>query len=356
MEYRALIYKVDRLGDFILASGAIRAVLEHFGPPNCLLIVSPRAAEAAKVLFPATPLLSIPESLGHGKAFMRSWRLRRLLGSITSDTGVCFRHQRWDYDELVLQWSRTPRWIRIVQPSSLEMDPSQRFFSTQKPGAINPTSIASSSQQPQLCQELQWHLGIASSACGKMLDADDVLPKLKSLPATGDIVVSPFGSQQLRDVPVSALKAALSLLEKQDGRVVLLGTGDRLLDLRRYADEIKASGFAVHIETSLSFVEYTRRVACARIVLTADTATAHIATATDQCCVAWLGGGHYGQFAPWSRSARQQWLNHKTDCFWCHWRCPFPEPHCITGVSKSTILNAVATVMALAPAGTGGDN
>ena len=45
--YRAVILKVDRIGDFALALGAIRTALRAYGEGECLLLVSPLAEELA---------------------------------------------------------------------------------------------------------------------------------------------------------------------------------------------------------------------------------------------------------------------------------------------------------------------
>ena len=78
-----------------------------------------------------------------------------------------------------------------------------------------------------------------------------------------------------------------------------------------------------------------------RLVLSAETGTAHLAVALDAPLVALLGGGHIGWFAPWSRSGRQQWLNNDVPCRGCLWVCSQPSPVCLTDLSEDQVFQAI---------------
>src|SRR5580698_9663310 len=58
--WRIGIYKVDRLGDFVLALGAIRAITEIAGEENCLLFHGAAAAELARREFPRLAKVEVP--------------------------------------------------------------------------------------------------------------------------------------------------------------------------------------------------------------------------------------------------------------------------------------------------------
>jgi ADP-heptose:LPS heptosyltransferase len=91
-------------------------------------------------------------------------------------------------------------------------------------------------------------------------------------------------------------------------------------------------------------VEFAEAVGRAELVLTVETATAHLAAALDRPAIVLIGGGHFGQFGPWRRSARQVWLTHPMDCFGCNWRCIHPEPYCLTRISSDAVRDAIAQV------------
>jgi ADP-heptose:LPS heptosyltransferase len=85
-------------------------------------------------------------------------------------------------------------------------------------------------------------------------------------------------------------------------------------------------------------------VAGSCLVLAPDSAPAHLATALDKPGVFLLGGGHFGMFAPWSKSQRQVWLHHGMDCYQCHWNCIHPEPLCITHIKPQDVVEALLRV------------
>src|SRR5471030_1199024 len=56
---RAAIIKLGKLGDAVLALGAIRALLHHFGPENCTVISSPYAKDLITSVFPDVEVLTV---------------------------------------------------------------------------------------------------------------------------------------------------------------------------------------------------------------------------------------------------------------------------------------------------------
>src|SRR4051812_29936795 len=56
---RACIFKLDRIGDFVLALSAIRELTRHYGESNCALIVYRPIVELAKNEFPAATIIGL---------------------------------------------------------------------------------------------------------------------------------------------------------------------------------------------------------------------------------------------------------------------------------------------------------
>jgi ADP-heptose:LPS heptosyltransferase len=77
------------------------------------------------------------------------------------------------------------------------------------------------------------------------------------------------------------------------------------------------------------------------MVLSLESAPAHLAAALNKPGVFLLGGGHYGMFAPWQRSERQIWLSEAMDCYNCQWHCSMAEAFCVTRIKPVTIANAL---------------
>src|SRR5688500_441975 len=72
------IVKLDRLGDFVLALGAVRRLLAHFGPDS-LLVISAVAEPLAAREFPEVPRIVMPASRGHGSMWAIARQFRREL-------------------------------------------------------------------------------------------------------------------------------------------------------------------------------------------------------------------------------------------------------------------------------------
>ena len=76
----------------------------------------------------------------------------------------------------------------------------------------------------------------------------------------------------------------------------------------------------------LSFVE---TIAASRLVITNDSAAFHVAMALQKDVICFLGGGHFGWFAPYppdaTRQSRARVLYTELECYWCNWDCKFPR-------------------------------
>jgi ADP-heptose:LPS heptosyltransferase len=345
--YRAAIVKLDRLGDFVLALAAIRRLLEHYGEEECLLMISPVAEPLAQREFPRTSRLLLPASQGHGRALLAATRFRRQLGGFDFETVICLRHQRWDYDELVLSWMRAGKCLRLETGFTERLRPEFRTFQFDAPGARLWRESSSDEETivpGQLCRELMRHRELVEAATGRRPDVEEILPALStSAKVDQAVVITPLSSEPIKDFPVALLTMALKKVRQHSLLpMVLIGSASqklRLEQIRSALAEQKIDG--VMVRADLLFEDYLNLLAAAPLVLTADTATAHLATALDRNTIVLLGGGHYGEFGPWRRSSRQVWLTERMDCFGCDWRCIHPAPYCLTRVSETALLEAV---------------
>jgi len=319
------IYKVDRLGDFVLALGAIRTLLDHYGAERCLLVVSTAAESVAAAEFPTTPRLVLPVSAG---GVMRElWpaarRHRPRFAEVACDTIICLRHQRERYHEVSLSWLQGDRCL-ILAPGD------------QPPRGFLPSS------------ELEAHRRLLSSALGRVCTPAEVLPRFTAVSpaaATG-LLLCPFSSDPTRDIPADVLLGALQAWARDHpGPVVLSGAP---ADVRRLADlqaRARALGVSeVSVQTPPDPLGFIRLVLDAGTVLSADSAGAHIAAAGDKPLVVVQGGAFAGVFGPWQRSARQVWLQHPLPCFGCASHCTEPENYCLTRLPASRIVAALEEV------------
>lgn len=350
---RVAIVKLDRLGDFVLALAAIKRLIRHHGEERCVLIISPAAAELAQREFPAVERVVLPASQGHARAVLAAWRHRRALGALGVTRTVCLRHQRWDYDELVLSWTGAAEHVRLETTFTARLQSGRRTFVLDAPGAHSWPRGENRWPPPEgYCQELLRHAELVAQATGDRPAFDALLPELTvSAPALGPvpaIVITPLGSAPVRDLPPPLLAAALTEIRARSaGPVIFLGSVGQKARLEKLValPPLRNLG-AVEVRTDLDLAEYLAVVASSPLVLTVETATAHLATAMNRPMVALIGGGHFGEFAPWHRSSRQTWLTERLDCFGCDWRCVHPAPYCLTRISPDRVVDAVRRQLA----------
>jgi ADP-heptose:LPS heptosyltransferase len=340
---RVAIVKLDLLGDFVLALSAIRLLLAHYGEGQCLLVISPAAEPLARREFPRTPRFLMPASQGHALALLAAARFRRQLGSFEFEKVVCLRHQRWDYDELVLSWMRAGEHIRLETGFTERLRPELRTFWLEAPGA-QVWSNEGFTPEGRLCRELARHCALVAAATGSRPNGEEILPVLSaSAKVDGAVVVTPLSSLPIKDFPVALLVSAIKeVRQRSPWPVVLIGSAPQKSRLEQLRCALAAQEIGdIKVRADLSFEDYLNLLAAAPLVLTADTATAHLATALDRNAIVLMGGGHYGEFGPWRRSVRQIWLTERMDCFGCDWRCIHPAPYCLMRISVDALLDAV---------------
>lgn len=343
--FSVAIVKLDRLGDFVLATGAIHRIVEHYGEKQCLLVVSPIVVAFAAKEFPEVTLYVMPCGLSHLRAAMATFRHRRSLCRMRVDTVICLRHQRFDYDELVLTWLGGRRSIRVLDDYTRRFEPRLRLYDYNGSGGFVPEQreLLVSKDGVLLSRELEWHRQLLVQVFSRVVEDWEVLPCLSPNNKEGDvIIVTPFGSEKIRDFPEALLVETVEILQRKLQKpVVFIGLPTQIVGLRQAASLLKKRIGPVEIQAELSTEGYRDLISRAACVVTADTATAHIATAFDRLAIIALGGGHYGQFGPWQRSWQQQWLTYRIDCEGCSWNCCRAEPECLTRIGLGVVQKAV---------------
>ncbi len=98
-------------------------------------------------------------------------------------------------------------------------------------------------------------------------------------------------------------------------------------------------------------------LAGARLVVSNETAAAHIAAAVGTPAVCVLGGGHYGRFMPYQAEEGRDHgippivVARKMDCYGCNWDCIYPrgpgEPvRCIKEIAAEEVWRQVEACLA----------
>lgn len=346
--YALCVFKPDRIGDFVLALGAVQLLVDEFGEENCVLVVSPIAKALVDIEFPraAAVVVSPFEVPLRAQALLGALRKRLEMGAFRFDALACLRHQRVRFQNLILHWVDTDASFGLANQSGYHLGDPEYSFANEDP---YPTA-----GEGGLPLELEAHRTVLQRVLGRQISAGDVLPRFRSVQRhPGDhLLVCPFASSPLRDIPERLLIDTLMAGRTAWQTPTLLSCAP---EQRRRAEcllkTLRGAGLAARLLERKGLHGFLADVAAARAVLTADTSTAHIATALDVPTVVILGGGHYGQFGPWHRSDKQLWLSNRLPCFHCQWLCTKSEPFCITGVTSEAVVEAMQVVLGKAKCG-----
>lgn len=340
--YACTILKLDHVGDFVLALGAIRQLVTAFGESRCALVVSSAAAAFAAREFPAVTRVTLPaaaERLFREIAPQaKTWRAA--VAPLSCEHLVCLRHQRSLYRDLVLRAipARRRWWLDQTPYGELPTLPLDAAAGTYPAASFIPRELAA-------------HRRLVSAVLQRELAGADLIPALSPRPtssATNAVVIAPLAQQSIRDLPPALLATALAHAPlPAETRLTWLGSAAQRGPLEQFVaampSDIKARS---HVVAGQPLDDWIDTLAAARLVLAADSATAHLATALDRPMIALLGGGHPGFFAPWQRSPRQRWLRHPLPCYGCDWQCRYPEPYCLTQIPAEEVAAAARAVLA----------
>lgn len=341
-EFELVVVKPDGIGDFVLATGAIHALLRAVPADRLAMVVSEAVLPLARREFPQVRLIGIPPFLRHKRALHGWRRIRRTLSRISARDVLCLRHQRWDYHELVLGWiGAERRWV-IDDPAAAFWTRGRNSYRCRE----HVRSVEPPASEALIPRELALHRELLAAFLGRVVAAEELLPRIGAGPADRprcDMLVAPFTAAAIKDLPVGLLHPILA----EGTPITLIGSPEQQERLSNLARHIRSKSAArVQVAAPDSLADLIERLAAAPLILTADTATAHLATALDCRTVVVMGGGHPGQFGPWRRSPRQRWLTHEVPCAGCGWSCPHPEPYCLTRIAPSEVQNAMDEVLA----------
>lgn len=334
------VLKVDRLGDAVLALGSVRRLIQGVGAENTLLVTSTLGADLYRAEVPDAEVIALPpfvnEFFPGYLSFLR--REAALLGSFQVERLVCLRHQPSDYLHTV---------AGLLSPkacyASRSTLPSENT-SLAYPEVVHvPYPVESQGQ----CLELEAHRRVVEAALGCPVDAEEVIPALQSVrPAEGDfLLICPIAGDALRMYPPHLLAEAVRRILQRNELPVEICLPPGAEEAAWLEAMTAAAVICRQVHRPADSLRLAEVVARARAVLSCDSAPAHLAIALDKPGVFLLGGGHFGHFAPWSKSFRQKWLFQPMDCYHCQWKCRYSEPYCITHIAPDRIASALADLL-----------
>jgi Glycosyltransferase family 9 (heptosyltransferase) len=316
-----LIYKVDRLGDWLLAE-----------PSVARIVADARARGASVVIWGADESLQIRrwrepgcavesfslDPIGAVAKFRRAWAVIGLLSVYQARILLCLRHFPDPVRDFVLGHA-----------DSCEIRALSLLVYGASSGAVP--------------HEIIRHSAILAGAGLAPRDPADLLPRIsgRSASHSGLVVLAPYSSGAIKDwVDESWVEVAHGLHERGLRLELWVSPGQagRAGELAR---KIAVGGRDVVAAVRCgSLNELAGAMAGSALVVSVDTFAAHLAAALDVPLVSLIGGGQYGDFGPWRRSARQLWLSNPLPCFGCSWRCSRSRVECMEDIRPDQVLRA----------------
>lgn len=312
-----VIFKPDDIGDFVIASGAIRLIAGHHGEENTTLVVKSTIAPLARREFPRAAVVELPwqprrkgrnRTLANIRNCYPAWR--RLRG-MRADVAVSLRSARNFIGTFLFLAPRVDR--RIAPENVLLRNGSVRRKLLEHAAAtIWRTRLLPYPLLPgESTLELTSHRLVAEASLGRAVASEEIAPRLASASPkpSGYWLLCPFSSRAGKDYDVKHWAETLSI-SRLPSLVRLAGGPDQVVRLEEFAAALRSAGVACPVEVIAPqpLETFPDLIAGADLVLTVDTAAAHFACALGAPAVVVHCGLHNGVYGPYSPNGRQVWL------------------------------------------------
>jgi ADP-heptose:LPS heptosyltransferase len=168
------------------------------------------------------------------------------------------------------------------------------------------------------------------------------------------VVLAPGASSPLRTWPPEFFyRLTNRLSEEMSLGIVLIGTASERAETKAVAE--RCSHLLIDLTAKLDINRLLAVLGHAKLIITNETGTAHLAAALRIPTVCITGGGHFGRFLPYPKEAgevgiRVVALHNSMPCFNCNWECIYPvryfEPApCVSKVSIDAAWTAINGLM-----------
>jgi ADP-heptose:LPS heptosyltransferase len=317
---RIFVLKPDGIGDFVLATGALRAFAREYGEEQLVICVRTLLVPLAESQFPRATVLPLPTEARRKVINLFLWNflvcvpLWFKIRFLRIDVSVCLRGLR-NYLETILFYSVPAR--RFVAPTNnLCIGPKKKVRATVE-NVVQHLFRADLQPYPEVAVdaplEIEANRRVVSSVMNREVSIPEVLPHLQAKPIAHD---GPFWmcapiTMKSKVYPLAQWAEVFRELKPEigDKAILLIGSADQQPQLAELEALLKAEGLSnARVFIPATLVDLMNWIAAAELLLTVDTAAAHFAAALDQRSVVAFSGLHVGMFGPWQRSERQSWL------------------------------------------------
>lgn len=355
LQRRALVVRLDAIGDFVLWTGAARALREWMGPQTKVTLAAnavwadlARTQEVADEVWPVER-----QALEWDGAYRDALRARVTQGQF--DIAV---NPRWTREMMladsVIRWSGAPERIGLVGDDML-LPPNERRVADRWYTALHDLSPLPNHESERHAAFLR-AIGVAvpSVPIPRLLDAPADATASRDRPY---FVVSPGASLPHHRWPAERFaQLSRAVAERTGWRAVVVGDaseGDIAAQVAAAVPDARNRAGATSLDALVALIRG------ARLVLTNDTAAVHIAAATGAHAVCLGGGWHWERFVPYpatlgpvADTVHTVSVADEMSCFRCRGYCSVPHPAggprpCLERISVARALETVERVLSL---------
>jgi ADP-heptose:LPS heptosyltransferase len=352
---RVLVVRLDAIGDFVLWSGAARALRAWLGPDaHVTLAANATWADLARDADIADEVWPVRRSSLEWDGDYRSQMLKRVQGGRFS-LAINPRFTReMIFGDSMMRWSRAERRIGWVGESHLLPDRERRYADQWY------TELFALPTQPMHETEINAEFLRRLGASVPQVPAPELFVYRRPLEGLDELregyfVIFPGASSaEKRWAPDQFAAVARYVQQKTGWRPVLLGERNDASVTKQVADAVPG---AIDLAGATSVAVLASAIQQAQLVVTNDTSAVHLAAATRVPAVCVVGGWQWRRFVPYPDTlpeiqARVEVVAMEAEmgCFNCNWRCV--QPHvpgqtipCVARVPMERVIAAVDRVL-----------
>jgi len=327
---RVLIVRLDAIGDFVLWSGAAKALRRWFGPETHVTLAANAAwADLARDADIADEVWPVRRRMLEWDPHYRSVMQARVHGgNFAVAINSVFSREMMLGDSMV-RWSRAPERIGSTGEGLL-LPARERAWADGWYTTLTPAS-------PDWMHEWERNVEFLR-ALGVPLEpvpTPELFIHPRELAGLGDLpegyfIVFPGASLPERQWGTREFAAVARHVRQRTGwRPVLLGDGGDAAVCDAVAADLPG---AINLAGETSVPVFASIVARSRLVLTNETSAVHLAAAAGVPTVCITGGGHWDRFVPYPASLKALAtfievvsMAQEMTCFKCNWRCVLPH-------------------------------
>jgi ADP-heptose:LPS heptosyltransferase len=353
---KALIVRLDAIGDFVLWLNAAEALASHFkaAGTSTVLVANSAWADWARAMQLFDEIIPV-----HIKRFENDFRYRYQLtrqiraSGYSSAIEPTYSRVWWAGDSIVRVSGAPERTGSVSEYRGWRTRISDRWFTRLLPAeAVDKMELIRNAEFVRKFSNTEFRATVPQFKPGAFAPDEPFQAVSAGSPY---YVLFPGASWSGRRWPIANFCRIAERIWAETGWLGVIAGAPADASLGRELCD-GASVPLLDWTGRTSLAQLASLIGGARLLVSNETSATHIAAATSVPSVCILGGGHYGRFLPYqveqgSQASMPRPVSHKMPCFGCNWNCIYhpaegtPAP-CIEGVTLESIWLEIHSILA----------